>query len=350
MPVRNSKPTIRDVAELARVSLTTVSYCLSGRSGGSTRISKATQDRVLAAAQELGYVPNHAARGMRRGRTDVVAVAIRDLEQHWDRALAAAATQAFPLHGYQPVILVGDSWRQFMRAGGADGIILANLPPDGAADPIMVELAGRGVAQVVVSESLVPDGFDVLAPEPAAGLEDCLDFLTAGHTRIACIRRREGQTGRPSRYSRYAKGLQRAGIPLDASLVRTSGRRPDMAYRAALELLELPQRPTAIFATDDLAALQAVRAAYRLGLRVPEDVQIIGVGNSAEGRESEPTLSTVGPDPVFDTVVTMLLNRLAGTTEEGGVRVPAPWKLMLRGTTLQPVQHPALAVDGYGPG
>jgi DNA-binding LacI/PurR family transcriptional regulator len=161
-----SKPTIRDVAEAAGVSLTTVSYVLSGRPGGNTRISQPTQDRVHAAAHELGYVPNRAARGMRRGRTDVVAVAITDLDDARDRALAAAAARILPRHGYQPVILVGESWRQFMLSGGADGVILGSVPAVRTAADVetMAELAERGVAQLVFPEALPPGGDDVLPP------------------------------------------------------------------------------------------------------------------------------------------------------------------------------------------
>lgn len=149
-----SSPTIRDVAERAGVSLTTVSYVLSGRSGGTTRISPSTQERVLAAVDDLGYVPNHAARGMRRGRTDLVAIAIDDLEWPPDRALATAAAAILPQHGYQPVILLGQSWRQFMLAGGADGVILGVLPAGEEEDPAIAELSRRGIAQVVITETL----------------------------------------------------------------------------------------------------------------------------------------------------------------------------------------------------
>ena len=161
-----SKPTIRDVAESAGVSLTTVSYVLSGRPGGNTRISQPTQDRVHAAAHELGYVPNRAARGMRRGRTDVVAVAITDLEDSWDRALATAAAGILPRHGYQPVVLVGESWRQFMLSGGADGVILGSAPAARTAVDVdtMAELVDRGVVLLVFSDTPQPDGVDVLAP------------------------------------------------------------------------------------------------------------------------------------------------------------------------------------------
>jgi DNA-binding LacI/PurR family transcriptional regulator len=148
------------------VSLTTVSYVLSGRLGGTTRISQPTQDRVHAAARELGYVPNRAARGMRRGRTDLVAVAVTDLDDTWDRALASAAAGLLPRYGYQPVILVGDSWRTFMLSGGADGVILGSVPADRSAADLeaMAELATRGVAQLVFSDTLDIDGVDVLPP------------------------------------------------------------------------------------------------------------------------------------------------------------------------------------------
>ncbi|MEZ2390918.1 LacI family DNA-binding transcriptional regulator [bacterium RCC_150] len=164
-----SKPTIRDVAKRAGVSLTTVSYVLSGRHGGTTRISDATQERVQAAAKELGYVPNQAARGMRRGKTDVVAIAIGDLEWPWDRALASTAARILPEHGYQAVILIGDGWRQFMLSGGADGAIVGALPPGTHLDLTVGELARRGVAQVVISDTMQPAGFDVLAPGTTGG-------------------------------------------------------------------------------------------------------------------------------------------------------------------------------------
>lgn len=147
-----SKPTIRDVAQTAGVSLTTVSYVLSGRSGGTTRISEATQDRVHSAVRELGYVANRAARGMRRGRTELVAVAVADLEQPRDRAIATVLARILPEHGYQAVILLGGSWRPFMLAGGADGVIHTRAPESGDDSAAMAEFAGRGAAQVLITD------------------------------------------------------------------------------------------------------------------------------------------------------------------------------------------------------
>lgn len=160
-----SKPTIRDVAERAGVSLTTVSYVLSGRSGGTTRISQPTQDRVHAAVRELGYVANQAARGMRRGRTDLVAVALADLDQPRDRALATALSQILPQHGYQAVILLGGGWRKFMLSGGADGVILLHRGEDPEDAIALAELADRRVAQLLIPD--VPEPADVTGPADA---------------------------------------------------------------------------------------------------------------------------------------------------------------------------------------
>lgn len=331
LPVR---PTIRDVAGRAGVSLATASHVLSRGTSVTIRVSEPTRERVRAAAAELGYVASQAARGMRRGRTDRVAVAIWSLEWPWDRSIAEAAARVLPEHGYQVVILLGDAWRQFMLSGGADGVILGVIPEGVSEDATMVELARRGVAQVVVSDAIEIDGVDVVAPQPEVGIAAGIDYLTARHHRIACIRRRpQAQRTPPSRYSGYAEGLRRAGLPVDEDLVRTSYHRRDDAYAAALSLLRMDDPPSAIFATDDMEALQALRAAFRLGLRVPEDVEIVGVGNSTEGLQSDPPLTTVGPDPFFDRICAMMLDRLEGRAPTVGVRVPAPWRLHVRGTT-----------------
>ena len=93
-------------------------------------------------------------------------VAITDLDDSGDRELATAAARILPRHGYQPVILVGDSWRPFMLSGGADGVILGSRPAERTAADIdaMTELVDRGVAQLVVSDTRPPDGVDVLPP------------------------------------------------------------------------------------------------------------------------------------------------------------------------------------------
>jgi LacI family transcriptional regulator len=336
------KPTIRDVAEQAGVSLATVSYVLSGRNGGSTRISEPTKERVLQAAQSLGYVANHAARGMRRGRTDTVAVAVEDLESPWNRSLAEAAYRILPGHDYRVVVLLGqDAWRNFMLSGGADGAVLGFSTESAEELRTIADLAARGVAQVVVSQTLEPKGFDVVSMGEGGGIAEAAEYLAARHRRIGVVHRVPARPG-PGRLELFQAALARQGAELDPGLVRASAGSWRTTYRNAIELLSGPEPPTAFFATEDLDALCVSVAAERLGIAVPQELEIIGVGNSQLGQESEPVLSTVGPDPIQEDIVQLLLSRLEqrrqGRQEQdpAGRHVPAPWKLHLRGTTAGP--------------
>ncbi|NKX51729.1 LacI family transcriptional regulator, partial [Arthrobacter deserti] len=142
-----------------------------------------------------------------------------------------------------------------------------------------------------------------------------------------------------NRLELFRSALGRQGAGLDPALTRSSPGSWRTTYTDALELLSGAEPPTAVFATTDLDAVCVWVAAERLGIRVPEELEIIGVGNSEIGQESEPALSTVGPDPVQDEIVRLLLSRpeerQPGQPGPGpaGRHVPAPWKLHLRGTT-----------------
>jgi LacI family transcriptional regulator len=338
------KPTIRDVAEQAGVSLATVSYVLSGRNGGSTRISEPTKERVLQAAQSLGYVANHAARGMRRGRTDTVAVAVENLDSPWDRSLAEAAYRILPGHGYRVVILLGqEAWRNFMLSGGADGAILGFSEESAEELRTIADLAARGAAQVVVSQTLEPRGFDVVSMGEGGGIAEAAEYLAGRHRRIAVIDRQRTRYGAGAgRLELFRTALERHGVQLDPALVRSSPGSWRTTYTDSIELLSGAEPPTAVFATDDLDALSASVAAERLGIEVPQDLEIIGVGNSQIGQESGPALSTVGPDPVQEDIVRLLLSRLEQRQQghqeaapSAGRHLPAPWKLHFRDTTMR---------------
>ena len=341
------KPTIRDVAERAGVSLATVSYVLSGRHGGSTRISEPTKARVVEAAKSLGYVPNHAARGMRRGRTDTVAVVVENLDSAWDRQLAEVANRVLPEHGYRVVVLLGqEAWRNFMLSGGADGAILGFSTETPEEDHTLRDLADRGVAQVVVSQFQQPDGFDVVSVDAEAGIAQAAAYLAARHSRIAVLHRGGPAPGpRGTRLGLFRQAMADLGVELDENLVRATHGSWRESYEVTGELLKLADPPTAFFTTADLEALCVSGSVTAAELRIPEDVEIIGVETSDLGHHSDPPLSSVGPDPLVGTVVDLLIDRLEGRTPTNGRLVPAPWKLHHRGTTVAGAPGEA-AADG----
>ncbi|MCD4851974.1 substrate-binding domain-containing protein [Arthrobacter sp. AK01] len=137
-----------------------------------------------------------------------------------------------------------------------------------------------------------------------------------------------------TRYRAYSEALADAGIPERDDFVGLFDGTSAGAYAAATRLLSLPDRPTAIYATTDYAAVSAINAAQRLGLAVGTDVDIIGVGNTVEGERMSPSLSTVGPVDFFDKLARVLLRRATGpagtaATEQPGV-LDFPWHLFVR--------------------
>ncbi|WP_343953292.1 LacI family DNA-binding transcriptional regulator [Nonomuraea longicatena] len=320
------RATIRMVAERAEVSVATVSYVLSGRAGGNTRISAATRRRVVAAADALGYVPNRQAQSMRTGRTHQVCLVLRHPHTPWSRAMAQEVSGTLGPAGFSTLILVDGDWETFLLRGGADGAVI-----EASADavPRLEALAARGVSLVVHGAgALEPRGFDAVVSDESAACAAAMDLLTSRHRRVACLGGTDG-----ARHTAYLQGLARAGLPVDPGLVRFTGPSREVAYRAAIDLLSGADRPGAIFAQSDLAAMAALWAAHRLGVAVPGELEIVGAGNTPEGAAADPPLTSAGPEAIFATIAGLLLSRLSGEASLPRVRA-VPWTLHERATTL----------------
>lgn len=335
---RQSGPTIRTVAARAGVSTATVSYVLSGRSGGGrTRVGDETRARVLTAAQDLGYVPNQSARGMRRGRTDQVCLALRQPDTPWARAMAETVTAAMNGARLSTLMLVDGGWEGFLLRRGADAAFV-DLTADRTMDPARLRrIVDRGVALVVLNERIEPDGFDVVRANETEACDDAMRTLLAVHRRIAWL---GGVPDDPphrvsDRYGSYRRCLAEAGIGFDDGLVRFTGASRELAYREAATLLGRPERdrPSAVFAASDLAAMSALWAARSLGIRVPGALAVIGIGNSPEGVLVDPPLTSVGPDGVCAAVADLLLTRLRGDAPESGRLYESRWTVHRRGST-----------------
>ena len=345
-PVR---PTIRMVALEAGVSTATVSYVLSGRSGGGATgpgVSPATVRRVQDAADRLGYRPNQAARAIRTGRTKTVLLSLTMLSDPWSLAVIAAVQRAAEPLDITPMILADADWAKVLQHQSADAVFV-DAVPDGSQEQL-TRLAEQGTRLVVFDELLKPAGFDVIRSVAEPGCVLAMEHLLTKHRKIGCLisgRHLTGTTasgpasagrqptgpvpsGRLSpRFAAYTETLAAAGI----------GQRPDYvaafeaggAYAAAMKLLILDDAPTAIYAVTDYAAVSAINAAQRLGLTVGRDVDIIGVGNTVEGEQMSPSLSTVGPVDFFDRVAALLLERATGADAEPHV-MEFPWQLFVR--------------------
>jgi LacI family transcriptional regulator len=300
---KRQKVTSKQVAELAGVSQTTVSFVLNRVV--SANISEETQQRVWDAARELGYVPDVSARALARGRSANIGL-----------VLSNPHPQVF-LDEYVPNIITGLS--RVARARGYR--ILVELLEDSAQPTAYTDLVrGKEVAGVVVNApgwteadaaklaGVVHDGFPVVTldnihPSVASvvvnklrGTERIVDHLVGlGHQRVACISYAP-LAENPHAYARfsvYRERLAAAGIAFDQSLVREGAFDPDTGYIAMRSLLALRPPPTALYAMNDVMAFGAMTAIREAGLRVPEDIAVVGFDDIRLAAFTTPPLTTV---------------------------------------------------------
>ncbi|XAS67878.1 LacI family DNA-binding transcriptional regulator [Micrococcaceae bacterium Sec5.7] len=332
------RPTIRMVAAEAGVSTATVSYVLSGRRGESgPGVSDATVSRVRTAADRLGYKPNQAARAMRTGRTNTVILSLTMLSDPWALAVIEAVQRAAAPLGITPMILADADWAKVLQSHSADAVFVDAVQGDD--EQALVKLAGRGTKLLVFHESMEPEGFDVIRSVAGPGCELAMGHLLASHRKIACLTATSALQG--PRFKAYLDAHRTAGLPLRDDYVGTFDGTSAGAYATTIRLLSLDDRPTAIYATTDYAAVSAINAAHRMGLAVGTDIDIIGVGNTVEGERMTPSLSTVGPVDFFDSLARRLMDRALGADENPGV-LDFPWELFVRESAPLKPKHPEI--------
>jgi len=306
------RATLRAVADAAGVSTATASYVFSGRRGPGAGVSPGTAVRVREAAERLNYRPNSAARAIRTGRTDTVQLSLYVLSDPWALAVAESVNEEANRHGLTTLILADGDWHAALNRVESDVAYLDRVEDDAQTRDKLQSLVNRGQRLVVFSETLAPDGFDVIRSDALPGCELAMDALLARHTVIGCLTARsavEGSAHHRTRYSVYRERLEAAGIAHDPGLEAVYGGAQASAFNAAVELLSGPVRPTAIYATTDFAGIAAINAAHMLGLRVPHDVAVIGVGNTPDAHLVAPSLTTVGPTDFFRRQAEIIVGR-----------------------------------------
>lgn len=271
-------------------------------SGGASRhgLSQATQDRVRSAAQALGYTPNHAASSLRRRRTGTITFVTADLGNRYFADVVAAAEGAAHARGYTINIVVArsrqdeaDAMRRLCN-GAADGLIIHGGA--GRGPGLLDQLAGRGIACVLLQDpgagGPVPC---VRADIEGGGFIATRHLLQLGHRRIAHITD-ERMAGQPvnERLQGYWRALAAAGIPFDPALVAAGENSPAGGAAALHTLMAGPApRPTAVFAFNDQMAFGAMHALASLGLRVPQDVAVVGFDGTDLGAYATPALTSI---------------------------------------------------------
>ena len=324
--------TQREVAAVANVSTATVSYVLSGRRDRVRPVSDETRDRVLAAVVKTGYRINKSARSLRRQRTDVACVVypspLNPGAEEIVNLFVPAATRSGLTTVCLPIVdgAVGDAL-DFLSGGSADAALL--LRGHGLTPGRLHSLAAN-LAIVAFDDHARPRGFDVVRTHRWPAQAMAVDRLARdGRRRLAFFLHHPGELTETG----YRAGLQRNGLRERPDWIRYVATDRTAAHEAALELLRGETRPDAIVSASDRTAVQAIYAAQELGLRVPEDVAVIGSGDIDEGRAARPALTTIGPRIADRTVpAERLFERLAAPGRPAGRQLDLPWMLMPRGS------------------
>lgn len=338
---RRRRPTLKDVARRAGVSPATASIVLQGGEGATKRASEQTRLAIAEAADHLGYVPNQSGRGLRVGSPETIALVVKWLESPWTQGLVTDVTSVAAERGYSTVILSSPDWQGYLARGSADAAIVDSATAADLTESDLAPLLKRGIGLAVFSNTLAPEGFDVVRTNERAASFDAISRLIGeGHRRIACLRRGpdpeastlEGEDS-SDRFLAYVDALAAAGLAVDADLVRDIGASREVAYRETLALLALPDPPTAIFAVSDLGAISALWAARSQQVDVPRDIAILGVGNSRETLLTEPPLSSIGPlTRDYRPLAEHLLDRLLLDAPPAVRTFTEEWTVNARGT------------------
>lgn len=307
--------TIVQVAAEAGVSAMTVSNALNGRPGAS----EATRQRILEAAARLGYVPNIAARGLRRGRTGLVGVLALDLTSQYALEIVRGIADELAVAEMELLISATyhDSGREkdrlaFLTSGQVDGVLL--IAP--VLEPQTLEiLRSDGVCAVVIDPRCLDLPVPRVTVTNSQGTRDATRHLIElGHRNIAYIGGDPGFESSAERYRGFADAMKLAGLPIDPLLVREADYSYDGGRRVAGELLA-EHRPSAIVAAADLIALATIDTARSLRISVPNKLSIVGFDDLPQAGQSFPGLTTIR-QPLHDmgaTAVRMLLNQLDGS-------------------------------------
>jgi LacI family transcriptional regulator len=286
-----------DVGRLAGVSSSTVSFVLNENSGQT--ISKLTRKRVLDAVAALDYRPNRTARGLRTRRTATVGLVTDEIAvEPFAGATILGAHEVVWAHGSLLLVMNTTRERRIVREvvdelvdRSVDAIIFAVM----GTRRLTVPDALKGVPSLLVNGYTAGDLLPAVLPDEVSGGRTATEMLlAAGHRRIAYL------TGRPEAWATRARlrgfrtALDQAGVSIEDQLVLAGNYRLDSGYELTRQLLAGPELPTAIMCGNDRMAIGAYLALGEAGLRIPQDMSVVGYDDQADlAARVDPPLSTV---------------------------------------------------------
>jgi LacI family transcriptional regulator len=342
LPIEVGVVTMKDVAERARVSTSTVSHVLNG----TRKVSRGTRESVLAAIDELGYQPNLLAKSLKMRRTFTIGLLISDIQNTFFTSVVRGIEDVALSRGYHLFLCNTDEdaaredeYLEELIKKQVDGLIVASSAPR---HNHARRLRAENLPFVFMDREIEGVNADALRVDNWLGMRLIAEHLTnLGHERIGMI---SGPLDKASGYERY-RGLQTAlanlGRRLEDSLVRFGDFRTASGREGASELLRLSPPPTALVIANNQMTLGALLAIQQMGIRIPNDLSVVGFDDPEWAPLTNPPLTTLA-QPTYEMggkAMRMLLDRIEGNSDENATKVLLePW-LVVRGSTAPPIDE-----------
>jgi LacI family transcriptional regulator len=331
-----SRSTIREIAREAGVSIATVSRVMNGRPD----VAPETRETVLRVVRDHGFSTNRSARALSGGRTGLVGMTTPMMHAAYFAFVLSGASEALyeqdmraivcpTLHEHEREVTLLDR----LVHGTTDGAII-QLPEESSDE--LKALMNGGYPVVVVDPRLpLDEDIPCVSAAHAAGARAAANHLLAlGHRRIAAITGPKGWVATEERRNGYHASLAAAGVLPEQELEAEANWQIGRGFTAASVLLDLDPRPTAIFAFNDNMAIGTLQAARARGIRVPEDLSVVGFDDLEEAALVTPPLTTVRqPLAEMGRMAVSLLLRLLDKQRVEALRIELATKLVVRGST-----------------
>ncbi len=319
---------MKEVAEAAGVSVSTVSRVLNGKS----YVNSETRRRVLEVVEQTKFHPNVLAKSLKQGRSHTICLLVPSIENqifaHITRGLEDTARKsgfAVVLCNTDEDAMVERAYIEKMKTYWIEGFAIC--PAAAGNGEYIRSLRADGFPAALVCRYDEPDvgAMDIISVDNYQAAYDAMKYLIrTGHRRIALAAGREDLFLYRERYRGYRAALADGGIPYDDELVMRETSGTDSFYQATRQVMALPEPPDAIFATSDPKAFVVMHALHDLGKRIPEDVSLLGFDNVALSSNMEPPLSTVG-QPLYEmgcAAAKMLLQQIDYKNKNGVLPPP----------------------------
>ena len=294
MKARSSRTTIRDIAKAANVSINTVSRALNNKGD----VKKETQERILAIAEELDYVPNLLARGLLHDRTLTIGVVVTDNSNPFYARVLRGAGDCARQAGYSIILCNSDEdpdreseTLRTLKAKRVDGIIIT---PASTRGRFLESLSRHQVPFVLLNRSTDDANVDYVKTDNVRGAELAVDrLIETGRRRICYLGGPERISSAVERREGCTRAVRAAGLPEDALTVVETELHMEDGYDQMRRILRDETRPDGVFAYSDIVAIGAMRAIREAGLKIPDDIAVIGYDDIEIASYLEVRLTTI---------------------------------------------------------